>query len=306
MPRQTSPKNRRWWDTGSRASNDALREEGRVGHGRQQSSSPTRSRLSLTGILSQTNVIKEVSLNPKQITIFQVLILTVTTAAVGTLIAKLVPEAALNTASNGVYIAGLVLILLIETIYQWGLRATILATEDGFSAYVQIESPGTDVAGLRSELEKRREPNEDRLRRTLEPVERVSLLAIGIMTHLIALESIEGNHTPPWAATLANDWAITLLLGLAGLLWQLKNQYNISKLTSETWVERLLILIGNRLLVIIIPIQALASVGILSVAYYPWGILSGLPLLLVAIWYFKKLVGDPRMSVSERPDQKRR
>ena len=306
MPRRTSPQNRRWWDIRSRTDKVSSRKGGKVRRGQQRGSPTSLRNLSLTAILSQTKLMKEVSDHPRTMTILQILVLTVTTASVGTLIAKFVPEAAINNASNGVYITGLVIILLIETIYQWGLRAAMLATEEGISAYIQIESPETDVARLTSELERQRESNEEKLKRTLEPVERVSLLAIGIVTHLIAVESSSGEQPPTWATTLADDWAITLLLGLAGLLWQLKNQSHISTLTSGSWVESLLRVVGNRLLIVVIPVEALGSVIILSVAYYPWGTLSVLPLSLGVAWYGKKLFGGPQMAASERPDQKNR
>ena len=286
-------------------SNKASRGKNRrVRRRQQQSSPPIGLRLSLTGMLSQTKIIKEVSLYPKTMAVFQILLLTVATASVGTLIAKLVPDGAINNVSNGIYITGLVVILLIETIYQWGLRAAMLATEEGISAYIQAESPGTSVSALKSELERQRESNEEKLKRTLEPLERVSLLAIGIVTHLMALESTRGDQTSTWAAILANDWAITLFVGLAGLLWQLKNQSHISILTSGTWVERLLRVIGNKVLIVVIPTQALFSVIILSVAYYPWGMLTVLPLLIGLAWYFYRIYGITQVSASERSHKK--
>ena len=295
MPRPNSPGGRRWWDVRARANNERLREKGRNVRRPQSDNSLTLLKLSLSAIFSQTSLVKTASRNPKTILIFQILVLTITTASIGTLIAKLVPEAAINDASNGVYIAGLVFILLLETIYQWGLRAATLATEEGITAYVQVESPDTDAGGLRSELEKQRVTNEERLKRTLEPVERVTLLAIAILTHLIALESASGDETPAWAITLAKDWAMTLLLGAAGLLWQLKNQGHISTLTNGTWIERALRFSGNKLLIFIIPVEAIVSVVILTVAYYPWGTLSALPLLLGVTWYSKKMVEEVRI-----------
>lgn len=292
MPKKNPFRGKRWWDVRARERNVRPSERRRNLLRPQSSNSLTLLKLSLSAIFSQTNLVKAVSDHPKTILIFQILVLTVTTASVGTLIAKLVPEAAINNASNGVYIAGLVFILLIETIYQWGLRAAMLGTEEGIAAYIHAESPEADAGGLRQVLESQREPNEEKLKRTLEPVERVTLLAIAILTHLIALESTNGTDTPNWATTLSQDWAITVLLGSAGLLWQLKNQGHISTLTSGTWIERALRLIGNKLLVVIIPLEAVVSVIILSVAYYPWGTLSALPLLVGITWYLKKMAED--------------
>ena len=245
----------------------------------------------MRAIFSHTKLMNGFSAHLKLMRIFQILFLTVVTASVGTLIAKLVPEAAINNASNGVYIAGIVLILLIETVYQWGIRAVMLAAEQGFSAYIQIESPESKVETVNAALKSQREPNEERLKGVLEPVERVGLLAIGIMTHLIALESANGTQTPAWVSTLSNDWAITLLLGLAGLLWQLKNQNNISMLTSGTWVERLLGTMGNKLIVTIVLVEAIGSVVILSVAYFPWGMWSGILLVVGLVWVLNIVAG---------------
>ena len=272
-------------------------------HRRQQSGHPPRLDLSMRAIFSHTKLMNGFSAHLKLMRIFQILFLTVVTASVGTLIAKLVPEAAINNASNGVYIAGIVLILLIETVYQWGIRAVMLAAEQGFSAYIQIESPESTVETVNAALKSQREPNEERLKGVLEPVERVGLLAIGIMTHLIALESANGNQTPAWVSTLSNDWAITLLLGLAGLLWQLKNQNNISMLTSGTWVERLLGTMGNKLIVTIVLVEAIGSVVILTVAYFPWGLWSGILLVVGLVWVLNIVVTTP-VPASERSDQR--
>lgn len=277
--------------------------KGRKNHRRQQSGHPPRLDLSMRGIFSQTKLMKGFSAHLKLMRIFQILFLTVVTASVGTLIAKLVPEAAINNASNGVYIAGIVLILLIETVYQWGIRAVMLAAEQGFSTYIQIESPEWEVERVNAALKSQRESNEERLKGVLEPVERVGLLAIGIMTHLIALESVNGNQTPAWVSMLSNDWAITLLLGLAGLLWQLKNQNNISMLTSGTWAERLLGTMGNKLVVTIVLVEAIGSVVILTVAYFPWGLWSGILLVVGLVWVLTIVVTTP-VPASERSDQR--
>ena len=152
-------------------------------------------------------------------------------------------------------------------------------------------------------MEKQRQSNVDKLRRTVEPIERVSLLAIGIVTHLIALESIDANSPPLWAATLANDWAITLMLGLAGLLWQFKNQDHIKTLTRGTWLERALKRVGNKLPGIVIPLLAIASVGILSVVYWPWGILSAVLLIIGLIYFGVKMYRTLQTSESPKAGQ---
>ena len=275
-----SRRNRNWWDKNARASSRGPREKSN----RQGQRPGIFKALSITGLFSNPKLMNTFSQHREVITVFQILSLAVVTASVGTLIAKFVPESYIT--SNGVYIAGLVLILLIETIYQWGLYAAMLAAEEGVSAYSERETP-KDTKALKSEMEKRRSSNVDDLRRTLEPIERVSLLAIGIMTHLIALQSIDANNPPPWKAILASDWAITLMLGLAGLLWQLKNQTHIYTLTKDTWVERSLKSVGNKLPVIVILMLAIASVVILSVSYWPWGLLSVLILIIWGVYYYK-------------------
>lgn len=287
MPRKNFPKHRQQRGAQRKENTMARSGAGKSGREQQQSDSLSISTMSIQKIFSQTEFIKDISRKSKSMRIFQILCLTVATASIGALIAKLVPEAAVNNASNGVYIAGLVLILFIETVYQWGIRAAILAFEAGFLVYFQIESPRTNTAEVNSAIKSGRELNEERLKGVLEPVERVGLLAIGIMTHLVASETTNGNQTHAWASTLANDWAITLLLGLAGLLWQLKNQDNISTLTSDTRVERLLGVIGNKLVFIVVLVQVIGSVIILVFAYFPWGLLC-IPLLAAGIIWVAK------------------
>ena len=282
------PRNRRsigWWDRRAR-SNDLRRPDAPQNRRVERTEGvTTRPKLSIAGILSQTKFVNQAALHRKPMVYLQILALAVTTAAVGAVVARFIPESAIGGASNGVYIAGIVLILLIETVYQWGLRASMLATEVGLLAYANVEESQADVEGLKSQLESQRNSNVEKLRRALEPMERVSLLALALLTHLIAQESADKNDLFGWATMLAKDVSITLLLGLAGLLWQLKNQDHIGTLTSGPRVQRILRSIGNLLMIAVIPLQALGSIIVLSVLYFPWGMLAMLPLVTGVVWY---------------------
>ena len=94
---------------------------------------------------------------------------------------------------------------------------------------------------------------------------------------------------PDWAVMVNKDWAITLMLGFAGLLWQLKNQTHIAKLTKGKRTEEVLRLLGNNLLMVTFTVMPVVSAGILSILYFPWGMISIFLLALPILWYWKKV-----------------
>lgn len=281
MPNMTNRGKRAWWDAKATMNNMRNRQKPSLHRGEGFDGSSIWKKLNMPGIFGETVWVRLAAEHPKTTVLWQILALSIATAAAGTLIAKLIPEAAVNNAGNGVYIAGLVLILTIEAIYQWLLRTATLATEEGVTAYAGRDRPDIATKDVQRALEQNRDTNETTLRRSLEPIERVSLLAIGLVVHLIAQE-VGGEDSVP-------DWAITLMLGLAGLLWQLKNQTHIAKLTNGERTEKILRLFGNKPLIIAFTLLPVISAGTLSVLYFPWGTISIFLLALPVLWYWKKV-----------------
>ena len=241
------------------------------------------SRLSISGTFRQSELVREARDHPVRVLFCQMGLFSMMTGAFGTVVALFVPEASVNNASNSVYVFGLVLILLIETVYQWMLRAGTLTGERGVIAIAEGNYPDVPVPALREYLSKTRESFEARLRRLFEPVEKVFLLSVALLIHLLAQES----SGLPWARELSEGWVITLMLAFAGLLWQLKNPDNIAKLSSELRLERFLAGFGDRLFVFALPAMTIASIFVLGVAFFPWGFVSAAPLIL-AFWFTRK------------------
>ena len=229
--------------------------------------------------------------HPLRVFVCQLGLFSMVTAAAGTLIATFLPEAAVNNASNGVYVLGLVLILFIETVYQWVLRAGTHAGERGVVAIAEGNYPETQMDHLREYLRNHRDGLESRMRRLFEPVEKVALISLALLVHLIAQESPD----VPLTRISSEDWAITLLLGVAGLLWQLKNTDNINKLSAELRLESALAWLGEKFFLFGLPSVILGSIGVLGFAFFPWGFSSAFP-LSVAFWYTRKAFGRPQVN----------
>ena len=228
-------------------------------------------------------MVRQVQEHPLRVLICQMGLFSIVTGAAGAVVALFIPEAAVNNASNGVYVSGLVLILLIETLYQWMLRAGSLVGEQGVVAIAESNYPDVPLDELQEYLRTHRDGFEARLRRLFEPVEKVALIALALLAHLIAQESSD----VAWARELSADWAVALLLAFAGLLWQLKNPDNISKLTTELKLERFLSIFGDRFYVFALPAVTVGSIAVLGIVFFPWGLISVAP-LGAAFWYTRQ------------------
>ena len=171
-----------------------------------------------------------VEAHPLQSLLCQIALLSVIAASAGTLIGHFVPYAVDSGVGKGIYVAGVVVILFFETVYQWLLRAATLPIEEGAVSLLTVRSPSTPSDKLRSALGSVREANEARLARLFEPLLRVGLIALALSVHFVAQTYGKLSQPPVWAETLTQDWAMTLMFGVAGLLWQLKNPDNIGKL----------------------------------------------------------------------------
>ena len=289
MPNVNNRGKRAWWDAKAKMNSMRSRQKPVPHRGYGFDGSPIWKKLNMPGIFGETVWVNLAAEHPKITVLWQMLVLSIATAAAGTLIAKLIPEGAGNNAGNGIYVAGLVLILAIETIYQWLLRTATLATEEGVTAYAARDRSDIATEDMRRVLEQKRDTNETTLRRSLEPIERVSLLAIGLVVHLIAQRVGSENTAPDWAEMVNKDWAITLMLGFAGLLWQLKNQTHIGKLTKGERAEKILRVLGNNLLIATFTALPVISAGTLSILYFPWGVISIFLLALPILWYWNKV-----------------
>ena len=222
---QTEPRRRR-----SAHSRGAHGRPGQVGQPNLQAA------FNFSEVIRNSGLVAEVNEHPLRVLVCQMALFSMVTAAAGTLIAMFLPEAAVNNASNGVYVLGLVLILVIETVYQWVLRACTLAGERGVVAIAEGNYPNLPMDHLREYLRNHRDGFESRMRRLFEPVEKVALISLALLVHLIAQDSPDVLLT----RVSSEDWAITLLLGVAGLFWQLRNTDNISKLSSScVWSRHL-------------------------------------------------------------------
>ena len=244
-------------------------------------------------IIRHEGLISEVNEHPLRVLLCQMSLFSLITAAAGTLIAVFLPEASVNNASNGVYVLGLVGILFIETIYQWMLRAGTLAGERGVIAIAEGNYPDVPLDGLREYLRNDRNGFESRLRRLFEPVEKVGLLTLALLVHLFAQESSDFAL----ARVASEQWAMTLFLAFAGLLWQLRNTDNITRLSAEMRVEGPLAKLGERFYVFGLPVMTVASILVLGFAFWPWGFTSVAPLGL-AFWYTRKSLGNPQVNLA--------
>ena len=184
MPSVKNRRRRAWWDAKAKGNNMRGRQKPSARNGHSFDGSPIWKKLNMPGIFGETAWVKTAAQHPKTTVLWQILTLSIATAAAGTLIAKRIPEAVVNNAGNGVYIAGLVVILTIEAMYQWLLRTATLATEEGVTAYASRDRPDIATEDMQRALEQNRDTNETTLKRSLEPIERVSLLAIGLVVHL--------------------------------------------------------------------------------------------------------------------------
>ena len=239
------------------------------------------SRFTVPQIIGRPALLDDVREHPLRTALSQLVMMAIITAAVGTLVGKFVPDALLNNVSNGIYLAGLVTILLVETVWQWLIRAASLTAEEGIGIYARTRRWRISEEQVREFLESKRADIEAGLKRSFEPVERVGLILVAILVHLIAQKSVGVSPVPPWANTLSQDWTITLLLAFAGLLWQLKNPSNIDRLSAGLNLEKFLMKFGGIFWTILLVILVFGSMGVLSFLFFPWGLTSILLLVLL-------------------------
>ena len=158
------------------------------------------------------------------------------------------------------------LLLLIETSYQWLLRSAVLSIEKGALKIAAERFPWIPGSVRRSLLEKDRDVNEARLKRLFEPLQRVVLIAVGLSILFVAQQSGDGP-SPGWSRVLSTDWAMTLMFAFAGLLWQLKNTDNIGKLLEHLRIERYFTSFGERFWIVGLVCPTIGSMVVISWAF---------------------------------------
>ena len=236
-------------------------------------------RLTVSEIVGHSLLLEYFETHPLQSLLCQIALLSVVTAGAGTLISKFVPDPSSSGVGHGVYVAGVALLLLIETSYQWLLRSAVLSIEKGAMKLGVERFPHLTEDALRSVLEKSRDDNEARLKRLFEPLQRVGLIAVGLSILFVAQRT--GDSSPlDWAEFLSRDWAVTLMFALAGLFWQLKNPDNIGKLLEHLKLQRRFTSFGERFWVIGLVSPTIVSMTVICWSFWPWGLGSLVPLLL--------------------------
>ena len=240
-------------------------------------------RFTVSEIVGQPSLFGYFEAHPLQALLTQIALLSVVAAGAGTLISKLVPDSSASGIGHGVYVAGVVLLLLIETSYQWLLRSAVLTIEKG-ALKIAAERFSHIPESVRSSLlEKDRDVNEVRLKRLFEPLQRVVLIAVALSILFVAQRSGEGS-SPEWVWVLSTDWAMTLMFAYAGLLWQLKNPDNVGKLLEHLRIECYFTSFGERFWIVGLVCPTMGSMVVISWAFWPWGTVSIIP-LLVALYF---------------------
>lgn len=279
---------------GHSAQNPSKRQASESSGDRTTAPLPSIGRLSLSEIVGDTSVVEFTEARPLLSLLCQMTLLSVVTAGAGTLTAKFVPDASPSGIGNGVYVFGVVLLLIVEAAYQWLLRAAILPIEHGAVIISEQRFPSHSPSNLRSALETARDTNEARLNRVLEPLRGTVLVALALSLYFI-VQGIGNAPTPPaWLETLSKDWAMTLLFAFAGLLWQLKNPDNIGKLLEHLKIQSRFSAFGERFWVLALVVPSIGSMAVISGFFFPWGIATLVP-LVVFIWAFVRFRSSRRL-----------
>ena len=240
-------------------------------------------RLTVSGILAQPKLLDFFEAHQLLALLFQIVFLSVVIAGLGTLIVQFIPDLSTSGASNGIYVAGVVFLLFIETIHQWLLRSATLPMESGLEALVGNRIPAADAGRFRSYLDSMRDSNEARLGRLFEPFQRVGLVAGGLAVHFLAQKAGSDSSPPFWAEVLSKDWVMTLLFGFGGFLWQLKNPDNIWKLLVGMRIQKYVLAFGEYFWVIALVVSTLGSLVALSWFYFPGGLIILVIILAVLL-----------------------
>ena len=228
-----------------------------------------------------------VQAHPLQSLLCQIALLSVVAAAAGALIARFVPEVSESGVGKGIYVAGVLGILLVEAIYQWLVRAATLPVEEGAVSLMSVLAPSRSSLRLRAALEETRDKNEPRLARVFEPLLRVGLVGLALSVHFVAQTYGKASSSPYWVEMLAQDWAITIMFGLAGLFWQLKNPDNIGKIMVGLGIQRHVATFGNYFWPAVVVGSSLGSIAVLYWLFPWWGWIGVAPLVLM-LWFFIK------------------
>ena len=242
--------------------------------------------LTVSEIVGQPRLLGYFETHPLQSLLCQMALLSVVTAGAGTLISKFVPDSSFSDLGHGVYVAGVVVLLFIETIYQWLLRSAVLSIEPGLVTLGVARFHQLSEDQLRSFLERGREENEAQLKRVFEPLQRVGLIAVGLSI-LSVVQETRGDAPTEWLKILSRDWAMTLMFAFAGLLWQLKNTDNIKKLLEHLKIQHHLTSFGGRFWIWGLVCPTIGSMAVISWCFWPWGLASFTPLLL-ALYFMRR------------------
>ena len=220
----------------------------------------------------------------------QIALLSVAAAGAGTLIAKFVPDPSSNGVGHGIYVAGVLALLVIEASYQWLLRSAVLSIERGALKLGRIRLPHVPEEDLRTVLVKGRADNEAKLKRLFEPIQRVGLVAAALSILFLSQRTKDGFLLDA-GEVLSSDWAMTVMFAIAGLLWQLKNPDNIGKLLEHLKLEDRLTSFGERFWVVGLVLPTLGSMSVIAWSFWPWGLASFVPLVLAVyfvVTYLKR------------------
>ena len=165
--------------------------------------SPFWKAIAVSRILEQPAFLEFFEAHPLQSMLCQIALLSVVAASAGALIGRFVPGALDAGVGKGIYVAGVVVILFFETVYQWLLRSATLPLEKGAFSLLTARSPSSSPREIRSALESVRETNEARLARLFEPLLRVGLIALALSVHFVAQKYGKISPPPVWAEILA-------------------------------------------------------------------------------------------------------
>ena len=244
--------------------------------------------LTVSEIVGQPSVFEYFETHPLQSLFCQVTLLSVATAGTGTLISKFVPYHSSSGVGHGIYVVGVLALLVIETSYQWLLRSAVLSIEKGAMKIGAERFPRLSDDDLRSVLEKGRDDNEARLKRLFEPIQRVGLIAVGLSILFVGQRAKDG-FLLDLEEVLSRDWAMTVMFAFAGLFWQLKNPDNIGKLLEHLKLQRRFTSFGERFWVVGLVCPTVGSMAVISWAFWPWGLGSFVPLFLALYFVVRYL-----------------
>ena len=245
--------------------------------------------LTVSEIVGQPLLFEYFETHPLQSILCQIALLSVATAGAGILISKFVPDASSGGVGHGVYVFGVLMLLVIETLYQWLLRSAVLSVERGAFKLGRERFPGLSEEILGSVLLKGRDVNEARLKRLFEPIQRVGLIAAGLSILFVGQRAKDGFLLDS-AGVLSQDWAMTVMFALAGLFWQLKNPDNIGRLLEHLNLERRFTSFGERFWTLGLVVPTVASMGVISWCFMPWGLVSFVP-LFAALYFVVRYLG---------------